>query len=484
MSLDTLKKICRPAVIAVFTAVLAALVSCSGTPAETEDEAVTEITEIETTQEKDIEIITETDKKTISDKALDLIPAFDFGGANVIIVNTYEHTVLPEDTGRLINKKRYERMNMLEEKHNFTFVKRFVSDNEAFTSARDAYNADLYFADLMYISPSELWRYENAGIAINIKTLPFVDLDAEYYDKESTDAATVNGYVYGAIGAANTDFDNLPGVFFNKELMGETDIYSEVYNGSFTLERMTELSKNAAYDINGTRTGINGIVTDYTTNRFVDNIYYSANGLNVDKDGDALPVYNTFDEADQGCVDLIYRLMFEGNGYLRGNNAREIFESGSSLFCVTTLSEKYALAESTFNWGILPLPTLDGGTNYRTLKNEDFPVTVVLSNTPDTTRSGILLESINAAMYGYINEEYYNECMYEIVRDNDTLNMIEIIEENAKCDFAYMFGGGINRLGECTYSAVRNSVTTARNLEYYNNRGQNINALILDRFDD
>jgi hypothetical protein len=484
MSLDTFKKICRPTVIAVVIAILAVLVSCSAVPAEPESEAVTDIVESEASTEKVIEIITETDKKIVSDNALDKVPAFDFGGANVIIVNTYEHTVLPEDTGRLISKKHYERMNMLEEKHNFTFVRRLVSDNEAFTSARDAYNADLYYADLMYVSPSELWRYENAGMAINIKTLPFVDLNAEYYDKASTDAATVNGYVYGAIGAANTDFDNLPGVFFNKELLGETDIYSEVYNGSFTLERMTELSKNAAYDINGTRTGINGIVTDFTANRLVDNIYYSANGLNIDKDGDLLPSYNTFDDAAQECVDQIYRLMFDGNGYLRSNNARNLFENGSSLFCVTTLSEKYALAESNFNWGILPLPTFDGGTDYRTLKNEDFPITVVLSNTPDTTRSGILLESINAAMYGYISEEYYNECMYEIVRDNDTLNMIGIIEENAKCDFAYMFGGGINRLGECTYGAVRNSVTTARNLEYYNNRGQNINALIADRFDD
>lgn len=437
------------------------------------DEYVTDTVLEEVTS---LEIVTEESEKRVSDEALAAIPAFDFMGDNVIIVSTYNHTILPEDTEKLINRKRYERMNYLEEKHNFKFVKRTINDNTAFREARDAYNADLYFSDLMYISPSELWRYENAGMTVNLNSLPFVNLDADYYDKESMDAASINGNVFAAIGDSNIDYDNLPCVFFNKDILGETDIYSEVYSQSWTVSRLTALSKAA--------TSINGTVTDYTAERLVDNLYYSACGINVEKEADNIPVYIPFNSTAQECVDLIYSLIYGGNGYRRNNNARDIFENGNSLFLISTLSEKNNLINSDFEWGILPLPLMYEFDEYKTLKDEDFPITVVLANTPDTRRCGVLLESINAAMHGYISEAYYDECMYEIVRDNDTLNMISIIEEAAKCDFAHMFGGGINRLDECTYEAVYSSVTTARNLEYYNNRGANINDSIGAHFEE
>ncbi len=467
---------------------LSVLVSCSDV--KDYDNKVIDTSVWESTDESNaeaqtgeaVEIITETDAKAVSDAALAQIPEFDFNAENVIIVSTYDHTFLPEDTENLVNVKQYERMNMLEEKYNFKFVKRVVNENTAFIEARNAHLADLYYADLMYVSPDSLWRYDEADIIANIETLPFVNTDADYYDRKSMDAANVNGNIYALIGDSNTDFDNLPCVFFNRELLGDFDIYAEVYSGNWTLDAMTGLSNNAHTNLDGTFTDINGLVTDFTQARFVDNLYYSANLINVEKNGGSLPVYSAFDENAQACVDSIAELMYGANGYRRTNDARQIFESGNSLFLVSTLSEKNNLVNSEFDWGIVPLPMFNAQGSYNILKNEDFPITLVLSSTPDKTRCGVLLESINAAMHGYISEAYYDNCMYEIVRDNDTLNMISIIQNSAKCDFAHMYGDGIYRLGECTYNAVYSAVTGTRNLEYYNNRGGDVNFAIEEYF--
>jgi hypothetical protein len=245
---------------------------------------------------------------------------------------------------------------------------------------------------------------------------------------------------------------------------------------------MTELAKLASYT-DGKATGISGTVTDLSVDNFIDNIYFSANGHNAHSSIDSTPVYTPFTEDDQKCVDGIYELMYNKSGFVRANNARTRFAQGNSLFCVTSLSLKNEIADSDFDWGILPLPTYTAGGEYKAFMDNALPVTVVLSATPDLTRSGILLESVNAAMYGYVREAYLDECMYETVRDNDTLNMIDYIIDGTQASFAYMFGTGINNLDDCTYLAVRNVVKSARNLEYYNKQGTKISELLQQNFE-
>ena len=459
------------------------LVSC----AASSDSSESDTTGVqENTAAESLQITPVKSDKEISDEAIAALLQTDFGGDNVIIVTSNDDAVLPDDTEDVVNRKRYERFNILEGKFNFTFVKRRLTDAAIYTGAKSAHNSELYYADLIYVSPSQLYRYQIADMAANIAALPFVTLDAPYFDSASMEQASADGFVYAAVGESNFNADNLVGVFFNKELLaelGEIDLYKEVYDGNWTLEMMTELSRSTAYGADGKTTGLRGTLTDLTVNTFIDNAYYSAMGLNVSAGSDILPTYTPFDEAAQSCADLIYGLMYNRSGFTNTDNARKRFESGESLFCVTTLSEKNNIADSSFNWGILPMPLYEAGCEYRALKNNGFTVTVVLSSTPDPTRSGILLEGINAAMYGYVEDAYFDECMYEIVRDNDTLNMIDIISDSAKCDFAFMFSGGITDLDDCTYEAVRNTVKSARTLEYYNNKGSKINERLTKAFE-
>ncbi|MBO7148601.1 MAG: hypothetical protein J6V93_01970 [Clostridia bacterium] len=421
----------------------------------------------------------------ISDKAIDAIIDTDFGGGDVIIATSNDTTLLPDDTGNAVNRKRYERMNMLEEKFNFKFVKRKLTDAAIFTGARNAHNAELYYADLVYTAPTQLHRYKQTPIAANIASLPFVTLDAPYFNKASMEQASADGMIYAAIGESNMNADSLAGVFFNKDILSGltgSDLYSEVYSQNWTLERMTELARLASYS-DGKATGISGTATDLSVDNFIDNIYYSANGHNAYSSLDSIPVYTPFTQEDQNCVDGIYELMYNKSGFTRANNARTRFAQGNSLFCVTSLSLKNEIADSDFDWGILPLPTYTAGNGYKTFRDNALPVTVVLSATPDLTRSGILLEAVNAASYGYVREAYFDECMYEAVRDNDTLNMLDYIIDGTGASFAYMFGAGINNLDDCTYLAARNVVKSTRKLEYYNRQGTKISELLTQNFD-
>ena len=458
--------------------ILLSVASCEKTSVSDDTSA---LTESQDTEQNDAVI----SANEISDKAIDAIINTDFGGGDVIIATSNDTTLLPDDTGNAVNRKRYERMNMLEDKFNFKFVKRKLTDAAIFTGARNAHNAELYYADLVYTAPTQLYRYKQTPLAANIASLPFVTLDAPYFNKMSMEQASADGMIYAAIGESNMNADSLAGVFFNKDILLDvtgSDLYSEVYAQSWTLERMTELARLASYN-EGKATGISGTVTDLSVDNFIDNIYYSANGHNAYSSIDSTPAYMPFTEADQKCVDGIYELMYNKSGFTRANNARTRFAQGNSLFCVTSLSLKNEIADSTFDWGILPLPTYTVGGEYKAFMDNALPVTVVLSSTPDLTRSGILLEAVNAASYGYVREAYFDECMYEAVRDNDTLNMLDCIIDGTGASFAYMFGTGTSNLDDCTYLAVRNTVKSTRNLEYYNKQGTKLSELLAQAFE-
>lgn len=419
----------------------------------------------------------ESEKKRVSDDALARLPEYDLEGDSVMIVTSNASLPLPEDAESTVDKKTYERLNMLEERFNFKFSKRAQSDAALYKGASEAHRAGLYYADLLYITPSQLWRY--ADISANIASLPFVTLDAPYYSERSLETLASSGTVYAAIGSSNIDFDRLVGVFFNKETLAsitDASLYDEVYSGTWTLERMLELT-SAARDGGSVK---NGAVSELGLERLIDNLYFSANGYNIETGLSLTPTYTPFDEVAQSCADSIYKLIYGKNGFSRNADARELFADGGSLFLISELGAKRELADTPFNWGILPLPSDD--KDARTLMNDGFTVTTVLSSTPDLTRSGLLLESINAALYGYKNEAYMDECMYEAVRDNETLNMIDMIEESAETSFSHMFAGGIKSLDDATYLAVRGTVRTKHDLEYYNKQSKGISELLESEF--
>lgn len=419
----------------------------------------------------------ESEKKRVSDDALALLPEYDLMGDSVMIATANADSPLPEDAVNTVDKKVYERLNMLEERFNFKFSKHVQGDAALYKGARDAHRAGLYYADLLYITPSQLWRYSD--ISVNIASLPFVTLDAPYYSASSAATLSADGMVYAAVGSSNISPDKLVGVFFNKEeLASITDgsLYDEVHDGTWTLERMLELTATAR-DAGRVK---NGAVSELGLERLIDNLYFSANGYNIEAGLDKAPIYTPFDETAQSCADLIYKLIYGKIGFSRDADARELFANERALFLISELGAKNELADTPFNWGILPLPS--GGKEARTLMNDGFTVTTVLSSTPDLTRSGLLLESINAALYGYKDEAYMDECMFETVRDNETLNMVDIIKESAETSFSHMFAGGIKSLDDATYLAVRGTVRTKHDLEYYNAQSKGLSDLLESEF--
>lgn len=460
-------------IVLIILALTLFFASCSDSGGSSDISQSTDISEsLDSSTAETVTDIQKKSKREISDDAIARLDEIDFGGSKAVFAVKNGSGALPDDAESVINREKYARVNLLEEKFNFSAVRLSLSDNELFNQARAAENSGLYFADLLCISPGQLWRYALSGYAKKPQTLPFYTADAPYFDALSTAQTASSKQPAGVVGALNADPSSLSAILFNKNLaatLGEASLYDYVKNGSWTLEKFNELSKLAAAD-----NGLNGTVSADTADVFAEKLFFASHGNYLSK-SDGRAEYSPFDDTAQQLADAVSALLYSSKQSfaISERRADELFKSEKALFVFTELSAVDDLAELGFDWGILPSPTLDGSEPF-SLPGNGATVSIVLSETPDLTRSGVLLESANAAMYGYVDELYLEHAMNYILRDNDSVNMLDKIISSVRYDFAYMYSGGVRGLANATYRAASGAVNTNHGLEYYNRISEGI----------
>ena len=122
------------------------------------------------------------------------------------------------------------------------------------------------------------------------------------------------------------------------------------------------------------------------------------------------------------------------------------------------------------DWGVLPLPKGKEADDYRTLISNTELVFAVPKNHTNGEIPAIILSALNAASYGHIYDEYVNYHMAEVLRDNDSINMLEMILTTASFDFALAFGSAYPTIASATYRLIRDCAATNNLDDYFTDR--------------
>jgi len=122
------------------------------------------------------------------------------------------------------------------------------------------------------------------------------------------------------------------------------------------------------------------------------------------------------------------------------------------------------------DWGVLPLPKGKEADDYRTLISNTELVFAVPKNHTNGEIPAIILSALNAASYGHIYDEYVNYHMAEVLRDNDSINMLEMILTTASFDFALAFGNAYPTIASATYRLIRDCAATNNLDDYFTDR--------------
>ena len=161
-----------------------------------------------------------------------------------------------EITGDTMDDAIFERNSRVSEKFNIVFE--FLRDNDDFglNTARTAVLAGDSSLDLLLPHARFVFPYALEGLLYDWNTdLPYIDLDKPWWNDDARAAFSLCNRLFAMVGDISyTNLGSTKCMLFNKNILDQLGIespYPMVVSGEWTMDKMAELTKSAASDLNG-----------------------------------------------------------------------------------------------------------------------------------------------------------------------------------------------------------------------------------------
>ena len=397
------------------------------------------------------------------------LPATDFGGAQVCVVNIdfgipiwaqrdiYAETL----NGDIINDAVYNRNSTVQEKYNLVIVSRKALDQAAEINKANA--AADGSVDLGTVSLKTFASLATNKALIELHTVPYIDLAKPWYDQNSVECLSIANKLYGVCSDYTImDKDATTAMVFNKQMLEDyklTDPYALAKDGSWTLDKLIELSEVVSADVNGdTLYDDNDRYGLLYQRDSMSSLFNGCGGIIAQKDTDDLPVMYLNSDKSIAILDRLYDYLYneqvcfhvmkffdpkpEGftNGMVR------MFQSYGALFMWIRMADVENLRSMETDFGILPIPKNDEAQQryYHSVNPYVGAAVVVPKCAPDLDKTGLFIEAISAESEYVLQPIYYEKMLTgKIVRDDESEDMLDIIFSTRIFDNGeiYDFGG-------------------------------------------
>ncbi len=456
-------------------------VTAEETAPVTLDTAVTEtadVTEAPVTETDGIPKEEPVDPEVLAAEALSELRRVDLDGKNILIAAAYESAVFGDifdgdnACSTVLPETRIARTRLVEERYNVRILNSVYEKDALFEEIKNASLSDLpYVADFYALPYDQIGRYFANGLLLNLRTLPFTDFSADYYDTNAMKALSAGFGLWGAVGDYTFSPENVYAIYFNKDLNEKLALpnpYTQVEDGSWTWDALFEASKTARASLD----------SDGTASIWGDNL--GTLGLSVCEplfiDAAALTVTTTGSErtpvlnADLDRMTAIAALLKNNvqNSTTAPTtaaftdehpDAASLFCDGNMLFYCTTLSNMAAWSTSEAPWGIVPLPKADAAQKSYSSYVGETAVMCVPSTNGALETTGTLLQALFAASAHTYPDIYIDEALKYYVRDSATVDMLDLICSTTHYDFTSMFVSGLSNLRYATTYAIHSAIT-------------------------
>lgn len=433
-------------------------------------------------------------------------PNVDYGGRTVTMTGyNYDgawvilryNVALEEENGDFINDAIVKRNRAVEEALNIKLDLIPLTVDDRGSSAvlqkyvlaqEDVVQVGMQMASGM----SQLLTTE--GMVVDLQEIPTLDLSHSWWNQNANEEYTLFGKQLTAIG--DICLYNLGApvvVYFSKTLVENNKLdnpYQLVYDGKWTLDTLQKMSASIANDINGNseidQDDIFGFAGEGAS---MDYFFYSS-GIRYsarDKAGNIQVTLNSEKSADL-AVKLV-NFLLDQKTTIFNNNWSKIFTTSvftefmmpklmenELLFFSNQLHVALNLRSMETNFGILPMPKYDEAQkDYIAFGNAAFCDHIVVPSTnTDLEMTGHFLEAM-----GYYAQQYITPAFIDVsvkdkaARDEDSVNMINLIREKQVFDVGFIFNWGAMRKNlqnlayknDTNFASMWASIETAVNTE-------------------
>lgn len=365
-------------------------------------------------------------------------------------------------TGSVLSDKVFHRNLNVETRLNITIEEIRDTAENVYDSACRSVMADEDVYSAVWNSASYMGAMAANGYLVTSDYLVEVDMEKPWWNKEATDALSVNGMsflIFGDLQLSYYDAHSMVGV--NMEMVEKIDglpnPYELVDSGAWTVSKMLEMAQMATSDIDG-----NQAMT-----------YEDRYGAAIDREA-ILPFMfgcdtnmsakDSYDVPYITCIDnekffdvytLITQSMYDRSTsmYVCEDNEADnmtdlgMFKNERALFVVTTIGELNELRYMDCEFGVLPMPKYSADQkNYVSyISGEDIWALGIPTSSRNFLRTGIILENMGAETWREdgVRDTYVDSTLeFKYVNDEKSRENLHTILASGRFDLLEVYGWG------------------------------------------
>ena len=398
------------------------------------------------------------------DQTVAALPEKDFGGYEFTIMDrnsdhipweTYD-VYAESENGDAINDAVYRRNRVLEEHFNIKIVESpilYPADNMQKLIIAGDDTIDVFMDGL-----NALTKLTTGNMLYDYNEISEIQLDQHWWDQQMRTELSINGKCFFATGDISVmDNEATWCILYNKKMIEDYDLddpYTLVREGVWTIDKMYEMAKAVAADIDG-----DGKMTGADQFGFLTEVYnvyalwVGGNNMIIQKDADDMPVSAMLNERAATVYDKVLQMQFDTNvSAVAGSSVfpaysdmNVCFTEGRGLFDYGAMALISDFRESETDFGMLPSPKLDEAQEmYRnTFSPYNMTAYAIPATAADPSRTGMILESMAQVSQHILTPAYMDVSLKgKFVRDEESEDMIELVLATRSYDIGAIFQWG------------------------------------------
>lgn len=261
----------------------------------------------------------------------------------------------------------------------------------------------------------------------------------------------------GDYNLTNIDLANL--VYFNKSIyqnsFGDPEsLYSEAFEGKWTIDRIGQLASDAYIDLNGNGVEDEGDQFGYTlygAASTVDGYMYSGDVQYCHREDDGRFKVEMMSDRAVTLAEKVYALYHQQgiNIFNTIRMADALFAEGKALFMHGVFDNAVNLREMEDDFGLMPVPKLDEEQErYYSLVADLVLYDVFPVSSDCLDIGGAVFEALSAETYRTVTPAYYDVTLKnKYSRDLTSAKIIDIIHDASYTNFIYCYTAAIGDPG-------------------------------------
>ena len=386
-----------------------------------------------------------------------VFPEVDYGGyefkiTSMVFDGAINDIISERENGDVINDAIYKRTIIVEEALNIKILNTQLPVGEMPDLVRRSAAAGDNSFDVAFSSIWACADMSKTGIFMNLFDIKTLDMRSPWWDQKVINDVSIGNKLYFTISDINVQPNQLAWVlYFNKSMMrdlGLKEPYDLAREGTWTIDAMTGLMKEAAHDINGDGTFSEGdrfgfIAFDSSSNAFLN----GANIRPIVKNAEDYPILAVPSEREDLAAGKLKGLFEESSGnflpVVQGTEAFS-FMRGEALFISNNMVIIDVIRDMDDDFGILPYPKLDAQQeSYYSNMGMNAAAFGILKSAEDTDRIGTVLNALTAVSMDTVRPAYFEYTLNrKRARDNESLDMLEIITSSRIFDVGLVYDWG------------------------------------------